>query len=360
MTQAVRSGAAGEGQAAPQASAELTGLLDGAVPGGDFGEQLALSAEETLPVGPWQLSATTELPAPPRAELEQPAELAGVEVPDAGQWLLIMLDQQALNIQAREAQPQAAVDGDLPPQETQLPMLPQAQAALVEPQRGISGEHQSRGPAVQLPQHQPALADASIAPVPLQAVAQPLAIELPDAPLSGQPEVAALQLTQPSAAPLAGQAQPTQAAATPLEQRLVLQAPEAKWGEQMLNALRESVELQLRSNVQQASIRLDPPELGSLEILLSHESGRLNVQITAGQSEVARLVQQTSERLRQELTGQHFVQVEVQVAADGHSGRQQSRREAMVQLADEPVRAASVVEEGGKAAARTSDVLVTV
>jgi len=191
-------------------------------------------------------------------------------------------------------------------------------------------------------------------------VAQPLAIELPDAPLSGQPEVAALQLTQPSAAPLAGQAQPTQAAATPLEQRLVLQAPEAKWGEQMLNALRESVELQLRSNVQQASIRLDPPELGSLEILLSHESGRLNVQITAGQSEVARLVQQTSERLRQELTGQHFVQVEVQVAADGHSGRQQSRREAMVQLADEPVRAASVVEEGGKAAARTSDVLVTV
>ena len=85
-----------------------------------------------------------------------------------------------------------------------------------------------------------------------------------------------------------------------------LQAPEAG-GEQMLHALREHVEVQLQQRQQSASIRLDPPELGSLEIHLSHESGRLTVQLSAANADVARLLQQTSDRLRQELVAQQFV-----------------------------------------------------
>ena len=104
-----------------------------------------------------------------------------------------------------------------------------------------------------------------------------------------------------------------------------LQTPEAKWGEQLLHTLRDNVQLQIQQKIQNATIRLDPPELGSLEIYLSHEGGRLHVQITASQADVARLIQQTSERLRQELSGPQFTQVNIQTSAEGQSGQQQSR-----------------------------------
>lgn len=141
---------------------------------------------------------------------------------------------------------------------------------------------------------------------------------------------------------------------------LTLQAPEAKWGEQLLHALRDNVQMQIQQKIQNATIRLDPPELGSLEIFLSHESGRLTVQITASQADVARLIQATSERLRQELTGAQFTQVNVQTSADGQSGQQQSR-ERQGFMSDETILANEQEFVGqDNAATRTSDVLVTV
>lgn len=146
-----------------------------------------------------------------------------------------------------------------------------------------------------------------------------------------------------------------------LEQRLQLQGPEAKWGEQMLHALRDSVELQLKQNKQQAIIRLDPAELGSLEIRLNQEGGRLQVQITAAQGDVTRLLQQTSDRLRQDLVGQHFVQVDVQVGADSQSGQRQARQGASL-FAEEAPRAALDEQAAGERGAQAvrSDVLVSV
>jgi flagellar hook-length control protein FliK len=111
------------------------------------------------------------------------------------------------------------------------------------------------------------------------------------------------------------------------ERTLKLHGTEAKWGEQMLHTLRENVGLQLQHRQQSATIRLDPPELGSMEIFLSHESGRLNVQISA-QGDVARLLQQTSDRLRQELVNQQFVQVNVQVSSDNQGGQRHSRQQS--------------------------------
>ncbi len=148
------------------------------------------------------------------------------------------------------------------------------------------------------------------------------------------------------------------------ERLLKLQAPEAKWGEQMLHALREHVEVQLQQRQQSASIRLDPPELGSLEIHLSHESGRLTVQLSAANADVARLLQQTSDRLRQELVAQQFVQVNVQVGADGRSGRQgqsqQGHDDEAVLAAAAPTSAATVGSGAGRLSDRGKDVLVTV
>ena len=84
----------------------------------------------------------------------------------------------------------------------------------------------------------------------------------------------------------------------------------------MLHALRETVEVQVQQRFQQATIRLDPPELGSLEIFISHENGRLSVHISAAQTDVVRLIAATSERLRQELVEQNTLQVQVQVSSD--------------------------------------------
>lgn len=137
---------------------------------------------------------------------------------------------------------------------------------------------------------------------------------------------------------------------------------EARWGEQMVSALRDNVELQLGQRVQNATIRLDPPELGAMEILVRHEAGQLNVQISASNGDVVRLLQNTSERLRQELVGQNFLQVNVQVSSDSQSGQQgQQNRQ---RFAEEPLTVAANPRDaqvGERSAPRgDSDVLITV
>ncbi|MGC4012523.1 MAG: flagellar hook-length control protein FliK [Pseudomonas sp.] len=137
---------------------------------------------------------------------------------------------------------------------------------------------------------------------------------------------------------------------------------EAHWGEQMVGALRDNVELQLNQRVQNATIRLDPPELGALEILVRHEAGQLNVQISASNGDVVRLLQNTSERLRQELVGQNFLQVNVQVSSDSQSGQQgQQQRQ---RFADEQLAVAANprdAQAGERSSPRgDSDVLITV
>lgn len=145
-----------------------------------------------------------------------------------------------------------------------------------------------------------------------------------------------------------------------VQSQLSLHAPEAKWGEQLLHALRDNVQVQIQQKIQNATIRLDPPELGSLEIYLSHESGRLQVQITASQADVARLIQSTSDRLRHELSGPQFTQVNIQTSTEGQSGQQQSReRQRLVN--DELILANEQPLAGNDQHTRRSgDVLVTV
>lgn len=141
------------------------------------------------------------------------------------------------------------------------------------------------------------------------------------------------------------------------------EGPEAKWGEQMLHALRNQVELQLQQRTQSATIRLDPPELGSMEIFLSHESGRLTVQISAAQTDVAKMLQQSSERLRQELTQQNFVQVNVQVGGGSDNQREQhARQTANLQFGSESISDNQLGDDATDAqlTARNQDVLITV
>ena len=154
-----------------------------------------------------------------------------------------------------------------------------------------------------------------------------------------------------------------------LERTLKLQGPETKWGEQLLQALRDNVELQMQQQrVQNTTIRLDPPELGSMEITLTHELGRLNVQISAQHSDVVRLLQQTSDRLRHELVAQNFTHVDVEISGGQH-GQQQSQRDQARLFGEESVLANQQQADNSNAdhlaseqqkSVRHSDVLVTV
>ena len=207
-------------------------------------------------------------------------------------------------------------------------------------------------------------APANMQPGPVQAQSLGLTPQGPLAPdtqasLSAESLLAAVETPE---GPLTAAERPQTTQPQALDRALKLQAPEARWGEQMLHALRENVGMQLQQKIQSATIRLDPPELGSLEILLSHESGRLNVQLTAVNADVARLLQQTSDRLRQELVSQHFVQVNVQVGADSGGQQGQQRQRAALAAEELPLAARTLEQEqqDSRAAERARDVLITV
>lgn len=300
-------------------------------------------------------------------------EAIHVSEADAEQWLASVLGQQAVRIEAREA-----------PEAEQDPQVREEQAEPVEQTAALPAAVISQTPTPpreqQLPADTSRAANAAVLSQSPSAVAEPVAAARPlmaaeVAPTAASPlvmdEVIEARVTErlPSGTTDSDKATPgtatsTSAPTAPLaaERPLKLHAPQAQWGEQMLASLREHVDLQINQRIQNATIRLDPPELGSLEIFLSHESGRLSVQLSAANADVARLLQQTSERLRQELVGQNFVQVNVQVSADAQGGRQQQQAQAQAWRIEDEVAAAAALPVGGEpgAAKSSSDVLVTV
>jgi len=307
-----------------------------------------------VPATPEALPAETgDSDAPgPQAEEASPS--------GAESWLAGMLSQAGLVVQARDnpsAQTRAQVSG-FATQTVETSAQP-APAAVKPEDMLLPPAERSEEPA------------KATAPAPREAIqsqAQTLlqqhlaaAAQAPDSSVPALPTVA-LDARLPATD---GNAQ--NAAATPaaplFDKPLHLKGNnEAHWGEQMLGALRDNVELQLGQRVQNATIRLDPPELGAMEILVRHEAGQLNVQISASNGDVVRLLQGTSERLRQELVGQNFLQVNVQVSSDSQSGQQgqQNRQrfaEEQLAVAANP-RDAQVGERSSPRG--DSDVLITV
>ncbi|WP_329956932.1 flagellar basal body P-ring protein FlgI [Yersinia pseudotuberculosis] len=80
-----------------------------------------------------------------------------------------------------------------------------------------------------------------------------------------------------------------------------------------------------RNRVQHATIRLDPPDMGKIDISIHFEGGKLQVNINANQGEVYRALQQSSAELRQTLIGQNSTEVNVQVSANSQQQQQQPR-----------------------------------
>jgi flagellar hook-length control protein FliK len=96
----------------------------------------------------------------------------------------------------------------------------------------------------------------------------------------------------------------------------------AQWGQQLMDVLKDKVELQVNQQIKQAHIRLDPPELGRLELTVRLEGDRLNVQLNVTNPAVREALIQSMERLRMSLTPHHAGGVEVNVGQGGEQERQ--------------------------------------
>ncbi|WP_343550796.1 flagellar hook-length control protein FliK [Pantoea sp.] len=124
---------------------------------------------------------------------------------------------------------------------------------------------------------------------------------------------------------------PSAAAAAP-----PLKLPEAM--QEKANVLREALGEHLQTQIdlrsQKATIRLDPPNLGKLDISLHYEGGKLQVQIQAAQPEIYRALQQVSQELRSALVEQNQVAVNVQISQQQgeqrHAPHQQHTQEAVL------------------------------
>jgi flagellar hook-length control protein FliK len=100
----------------------------------------------------------------------------------------------------------------------------------------------------------------------------------------------------------------------------------SRWSDQLQSALGDRLQLQVKDKIQHATIRLDPPDMGKIDISMHIENGRMQVHIQANHGEVYRSLQQISHELRQSLVEQNFVQVNVQVSSQ-HPGQQQGQRQ---------------------------------
>lgn len=100
---------------------------------------------------------------------------------------------------------------------------------------------------------------------------------------------------------------------------------QSQWGQQLISLLQDKVELQVNQQIKQAHIRLDPPELGRLELTVRVEGDRLNVQLNVTNPAVRDALIQSMERLRMSLAPHHAGGVEVNVGQGGGQGDAQGK-----------------------------------
>ncbi|MCL1140445.1 flagellar hook-length control protein FliK [Shewanella pneumatophori] len=111
-------------------------------------------------------------------------------------------------------------------------------------------------------------------------------------------------------------------------------APLLQQSHDMLSPLREQIRFQIDQQIKQAEIRLDPPELGKIELNVRLEGDRLHIQMHAANSVVRDALLAGLERLRGELANDHGGQIDVDIGqGESSKERQQQDQQSNIQLA---------------------------
>ncbi|ABZ78804.1 flagellar hook-length control protein [Shewanella halifaxensis HAW-EB4] len=106
-------------------------------------------------------------------------------------------------------------------------------------------------------------------------------------------------------------------------------APLPQQSHEMLSPLREQLRFQIDQQIKQAELRLDPPELGKIELNVRLDGDRLHIQMHAANSSVRDALLMGLDRLRAELAMDHGGQIDVDISQGEpqqkqHQGRSQS------------------------------------
>jgi flagellar hook-length control protein FliK len=116
-----------------------------------------------------------------------------------------------------------------------------------------------------------------------------------------------------------------------------------QWRPTLLEALGERIQVAVGKHSEHAVIRLDPPMMGSIEVIVRHQAGSLQVQLSATNNEVVRQLQGIGDNLRQELVQGQYTNVSVHVQADARNG---GRQQQHAQQEATPGQALAEADEG--------------
>ena len=98
-----------------------------------------------------------------------------------------------------------------------------------------------------------------------------------------------------------------------------------QWQQPLRQALGERLQVNLQRNNDHAVIRLEPPNMGSIEISIRHTAGSLQISLTANNSEVVRQLNTIGDSVRQDLSTRQFTDVAVTVSSTRAQGQAQSQ-----------------------------------
>lgn len=309
-------------QDAPTAAAPAQSTADGAAPapGKTFARWLGLqdgagaqALEATVPADPATDAAAAQASAATAAATDTaPADdTQAAATPDNPLLAAMTMPLMPLSPQQVTQAVQAAQGGTHAGTDDAGKAEPQAQPLAV------SGQDARRAP-VALPQAvlaQTAQQDATAANVRLAVQGN---AANGNAGTGGQDATAdgsGAQGTQPgtatAAAPVAGAV--TLPSAQPAADTVKLAGPPTAWRQSLQETLGDRLNVHVANNVQQATISIEPPQLGRIDIAIRHSNGTLEVNISATNGDVLRQLQTVSDNLRNDLSQRQYTEVAVTV-----------------------------------------------
>lgn len=212
------------------------------------------------------------------------------------------------------------------------PLAFQANSLMAQPSHGMAATSATEA-ALMGRQAQP---EVTIMPPPAQPASHtPLLTESLGqllAQVNGQPMVLA-----PAAMPTAGAAPtPTAMTATgsealPQQWQAQVDVSEPDWGRDLVEQLRARMSVSSQDHLQKAHVRLDPPELGRLEVTVRVDGDKASVHFTAAHPQLREALAANADRLRMDFGMSNMDLVDVSVS----SGTQQQNQSQQQPSADE-------------------------
>ena len=125
-----------------------------------------------------------------------------------------------------------------------------------------------------------------------------------------------------------------------------LNGPAQQWQEPLREAMGERLQTQIGRNSEHATIRLEPPMLGRIDISIRHAAGALQVNVTASNPEVLRQLQSIGETMRSDLAQRQYTDVAVNISATPRSPAAQAFAEGDARGQRQPGRQNDDAEPG--------------